>query len=328
MAEPATPLPHTVRIEAPARLHLGIVDLRPDADRYFGGMGVAVARPRVRLRISRSDALRVEGVGPEPVRDLARRHLERLPGAPGARIHVEETIPRHVGLGSGTQLALCVARGLDLLHGNERPVDELAVAMGRGRRSAVGTWTFDRGGFVVEGGIVESRDRVAPLLCRHEVPAAWRVVLVHPPVPRGLSGDSEARAFDELPAPPAGVAERVAYVVLMRLLPALVAGDLEGFGRAADEVERATGDAFRHAQGGSRYAHEEVGDAVETLRDLGAAAVGQSSWGPTVYGFVDSEERAREVASAVADRRPAWDARTASPDNRGARHRVRSGPPR
>lgn len=327
MADRASRPPDAVHVDAPARLHLGILDLRPGEGRYFGGMGVAVARPRVRLELSSSDALRVEGPGSERIRRLASRHLEGIPGAGGASIRVLDGIPRHVGLGSGTQTALSVARGLDLLYGRDRPAGELAVAMGRGERSAVGTWTFALGGFVLEGGVVEDRDALAPLLCRHEVPDPWRVVLVRPAVPRGLSGDLEKRAFEDLPPPDAGVARRVAHVILMRLLPAVVTGDLEAFGRAADEVERATGDAFRHVQGGNRYAHEEVALAVRTLRDLGAYAVGQSSWGPTAYGFVGSEEEARRVADAVASRRPGWDTRPVPLDNRGARHEVRASPP-
>ena len=321
MADPATRSGVTVRVDAPARLHLGIVDLRPGEDRYFGGMGVAVARPRVRLEMRRADALRVQGPESDLVRELAGRHLDRIPGG-GASIRVLEAIPRHVGLGSGTQLALAVARGLDLLHGRERPARELAPAMGRGDRSAVGTWAFAHGGFLLEGGVRRGRHEVAPLLCRHDVPEAWRVVLVRPPVPRGLSGDAEAAAFEDLPVPEPGVAERVAYVILMRLLPALVAGDLEAFGRAAEEVERATGDAFRHAQGGSRYAHEEVAEAVRALRELGGAAVGQSSWGPTVYGFVGSQEEARATASTLTDRRPDWEVEAVPADNRGALQQV------
>jgi beta-ribofuranosylaminobenzene 5'-phosphate synthase len=37
----------TVRVEAPARLHMGMLDATGDGPRRFGGVGVAVSRPAV-----------------------------------------------------------------------------------------------------------------------------------------------------------------------------------------------------------------------------------------------------------------------------------------
>lgn len=322
MADPTTsPRPRRVRIEAPARIHLGVLDLRRDEGRYFGGMGVAVSEPRVRLEIRPADRLAVEGPASSLVERVAARHLRDLPGTGGARIRVAGTVPRHAGLGSGTQLALSVGRGLDLLHGVDRPAEKLAPRLGRGERSAVGTWTFARGGFVLEGGVTGDA-AVAPLLCRFELPESWRVLLVRPPAPPGLSGDREEETFEELPPPDPGTVGRVAHAVLMELLPAVATGDLDGFGRAAGRVERATGDAFRSAQGGSRFAHEEIEEAVGVLEELGAVGAGQSSWGPTVYGFVEGEEAARGVVEELRERRAGWQARSVAVDNRGARERV------
>lgn len=321
MPDPST-RPRSVRVDAPARLHLGVLDLRRGEGRWFGGLGVAVARPRVRVVARPAGELEVSGALSGLVRKLASRQLARLPGAAGAAIRVEEAVPRHVGLGSGTQLALAVGRALDLLHGRERPADELALALGRGDRSAVGTWLFDRGGFVLEGGRRRDREAVAPLLCRFGLPESWRAVLVRPPAPGGLSGEREADAFDRLPAPDDRIAERVAHLVLMELLPAVATGDLEAFGRAAEEVERATGEAFSPAQGGRRFAHARVARAVELLREAGAVGVGQSSWGPTAYGFVEDGDAARRAAEALRDERPGWDVRSVRLENRGWRQRT------
>lgn len=322
MVDRPNPRPRSVRIEAPARIHLGVLDLRRDEGRYFGGLGVAVARPRVRVRLRPADGLSVEGPSSERVERLAERHLRRLPDAAGAEIRVEDAIPSHVGLGSGTQLALSVGRGLDLLHGRERPASELAARLGRGRRSAVGSWTFVHGGFVLEGGVQREEETLAPLLARFDLPESWRVVLVRPAAPEGLSGEREEAAFERLPPPEPSTVGRVAHAVLMELLPAVATGDLEAFGRAASGVERATGEAFRSAQGGSRYAHEEVEAAVRLLGELGAVGTGQSSWGPTVYGFTGDPETARTVVRGVRRRRPDWRALAAPADNRGARERV------
>jgi beta-ribofuranosylaminobenzene 5'-phosphate synthase len=37
----------TVRVEAPARLHLGMIDASGEGARRFGGLGAAVVRPGV-----------------------------------------------------------------------------------------------------------------------------------------------------------------------------------------------------------------------------------------------------------------------------------------
>ena len=79
--------------------------------------------------------------------------------------------------------------------------------------------------------------------------------------------------------------ERVAHLVLMQLLPALADGDLTAFGAALTEVQQITGGWFAAAQGGA-FASGPTRELVERMTEFGAAGVGQSSWGPTVYGLV------------------------------------------
>src|SRR5581483_10076223 len=105
----------------------------------------------------------------------------------------------------------------------------------------------------------------------------------------------EAAAFARLPAPPAREVERVAHLVLLQLLPALAEGDLAAFGAALGEVQRVTGGWFAPAQGGI-FAPGPTGTLVERLREWGAHGVGQSSWGPAVYGIVDDAAAARLLA--------------------------------
>ena len=107
----------TVRVEAPARLHMGMFDAAGDGPRRFGGLGVAVSRPAVVVEASASDGLSVEGADAERARAVAERCLAALGGLPGARVRVLEAIPAHAGLGSGTKLALAVTAALCALAG-------------------------------------------------------------------------------------------------------------------------------------------------------------------------------------------------------------------
>src|SRR5438552_4709421 len=288
-----------VFVEAPARLHFGVLDLRGDLGRRFGGVGAAVPSPSllVEARPAPAPALSAEGPDADRALEFARRFAGHhgLAGA-GAHLVVHRAIPAHAGLGSGTQLALAVARALAELQGLPTEVTALARAVGRARRSAIGTWTFAHGGFVLEGGRKGEDGAVAPLLARLPLPSEWRCVVVVPRGKPGLTGEEEAAAFARLPAPAAHDVERVAHLVLMQLLPAIAEADLPTFGVALAEVQRITGGWFAPAQGGV-FAPGQTGEMVERLRDWGAAGVGQSSWGPAVYGITASAEESQVIAA-------------------------------
>lgn len=283
-----------VTVEAPARLHLGLLDLRGDLGRRFGGLGAALRRPRVRVEARPAAAVSASGPDAARAERFAHRFLEHHGLGGGAAVRVHEAIPPHVGLGSGTQLALAVGRAVAEIHDIQEDVLELARAVGRTNRSGVGTWLFQRGGFVVDGGRKE-RGAPAPLLFHSPLPPAWRCVVAVPAVAEGVSGEKEAAAFRRLPAPPAGMVGEIARHTLMGALPALVEGDLPAFGAAITEIQRLVGDCFAPVQGG-RFAHEKVAALVRVLREAGAEGVGQSSWGPAAFALAGEEEEAERLA--------------------------------
>jgi len=285
-----------VRVEAPARLHLGMLAVAGDGARRFGGLGVAVDRPAVVVEARPADGLSVEGTDAERALMFGRRCRDALGLDGDAHVRVVEAIPQHVGLGSGTKLALAVALALTALEGREVDAPELARAAGRAARSAVGMWTFALGGLVVEGGVRRGADRPAPLLAHHPMPEDWRVVLVLPKAEPGLSGAAEEHAFQRL-VPSAERSAAIAQLVLTSLLPALVERDLEEFGAALTHVQRLVGDTFADVQGG-RF-HPRAAALVEGLLRAGAAGAGQSSWGPAAYGVVGSDAAARELAGRM-----------------------------
>jgi beta-ribofuranosylaminobenzene 5'-phosphate synthase len=285
----------SVFVEAPARLHFGVLDLRGRLGRCFGGLGAAVPAPS--LLLEARPAVRVTAEGPDAERavEFADRALAFYGLSHGVHLVLHRVIPGHAGLGSGTQLGLAVARALAQLYGLPTDPVELAQATGRGRRSAIGTWTFAHGGFIVEGGRRPGSGLIAPLLARFPIPASWRCVVVVPSGGRGLSGEAEAQAFEELTPPPDQEVERVAHLVLMQLLPALVESDLPSFGAALSAVQRITGAWFAGQQGGV-FAPGPTARLVSEMEAWGAAGVGQSSWGPAAYGLVQDDEAAAELA--------------------------------
>ena len=304
-----------VFVEAPARLHFGVLDLRGARGRWFGGIGAAAPAPTTLVSACEADALDVQGEDAGRAGEFARRFLSHHAINGGARVQIHRALPKHAGLGSGTQLALAVARALAELHGINADVPQLARAAGRGRRSAIGIWTFAGGGLVVEGGHRPAdrdggppklhakaegprRSSTGPLLTRLAFPPSWRCVLAVPQAASGLSGTEEATAFDQLPAPPDREVERVAHLVLMVLLPAVADADIEAFGAALTEIQEATGRWFAPVQGGV-FAPGPSAALVRWMRKWGASGVGQSSWGPAVYGVVEGESAGARLADEL-----------------------------
>jgi len=141
-----------VYVKTPARLHFGLIDLNGELGRFFGGLGVAVDYPNVILETEQSETFSVTGENSERAATFAKQFLETYNIDSNVNIHVKQAIPEHTGLGSGTQLALAVAFSLSKLFNLNVPLQELSLAMGRMKRTAVGTTVFEQGGFVVDGG--------------------------------------------------------------------------------------------------------------------------------------------------------------------------------
>ena len=283
-------------------MHFGMLDLQGTFGRRFGGIGAGVPTPSLALEACAAGDVAVTaapGAAKQSARalEVARRVLQHYGSTAGVRLHLERTIPAHVGLGSGTQLALAVARALAELYDFPRDVVSLAAATGRGQRSAVGTWLFEAGGLVVEGGRRMGSQGAAPLLARLAIPSDWRCVVALPRGASGTSGDDEASAFAGLPSPSDAEAARVSHLVLMALLPALLEDDIGAFGRALTEIQCINGKWFSSAQGGT-FAPASA-QLIDRMPEWGAVGVGQSSWGPTVYGLVRGDAAAAALSTSV-----------------------------
>lgn len=288
-----------VRVETAARLHMGFVDLHGGLGRRFGSIGVGLQEPRLILEARASAKLTAEGPSADRAIDFAdcfyRHHEGQLAGEPsGAHLRVIEAIPAHVGLGSGTQLALAVGIALARLHGIEADAVDIAHLMGRGRRSSIGIGSFQGGGFLLDGGRPLDGNQVAPIIVRRQLPPDWLFLIATPSVSPGLSGDTEDRAFVDLIRPSEEQAGQIARLLVMKMLPALARNDVGRFGSALTDIQRLVGDTFAAVQGG-RFANDTSGRLIAYLLENGACGAGQSSWGPTVYALVSGERMAREL---------------------------------
>jgi beta-ribofuranosylaminobenzene 5'-phosphate synthase len=300
-----------IEVRSCARLHLGLLDSNGGHGRLYGSIGLAVNRPRLLLRAEPAKDLIVNGLEVDRVTAYAKHFMQQFGVPTGARLNLMAGIPAHVGLGSGTQIALAVGTALARLAGLRLSIGEIAVAAGRGLRSGIGIGTFQRGGFVLDGGHRISsgsssepqtrqpeQNRIPPILFQHSVPRDWYFVTAISGTGQGISGERENSAFSRLPEAAPETAEKISRLLLMQMLPALIEKDIDTFGRALTGIQQMVGDCFAAVQGG-RYSNPQSERLIEFLLHSGAAGAGQSSWGPAIYGLIEGRGRARQLASEV-----------------------------
>ena len=318
----APTMPCTVHISAAARLHFGLLAFGQPTGRQYGGAGVMIKSPRVELSVSPSDDFAATGLSARRVAEFAAKWAatNNVTTPLNCSINVSTAMPAHAGFGSGTQLGLSVAKGLETFFGVEsQGIEQLSMSVGRGGRSAVGSYGFGSGGFIAENGRL-SDGRLGELQTQCALPEQWRVVVLQRRNDSGLSGEAEQRAFaGELPSMPAATTETMTTLLMDRIIPAAKSGDLESFGSAVYEYGLLAGGCFAAVQGGP-FASPEAETLVDWLRENSIHGPGQSSWGPTIFGFAQSQETAETALELLArsDLAEGWSASVEEIENSGA----------
>lgn len=297
---------------AHARLHFGLLNLRKKEPapmpRRFGGVGLMIERPDLRLHVEPASAWSACGPLAERALSLAQRFAhsvqqeEGIAALPPRRLRIERAMPEHAGLGTGTQLGLAVARALAVSWGLRCDLSTLARRVGRGLRSAVGAHGFEQGGLLVEAG-KRGEEGLAPLIARLPFPESWRVVLILPEEQRpdaAWHGEREREAFARLAAQETEIdnTDALCRLLLLGILPAVAEGDAEAFGEALYEFNVRVGEAFAAVQGGT-YASPRIAESIAFVRGQGVRGVGQSSWGPTVFAIVADEDWAVALSAQL-----------------------------
>jgi beta-RFAP synthase len=207
-------------------------------------------------------------------------------------LHLDEVIPAHAGLGSGTQLALAIGSAVAVLEGLALDLTEIAARLERGKRSGIGIGTFGQGGAVLDGG--PSNGKLPEVLWRVRFPDAWRVLLIFDADAIGVHGESEIAAFVTLPDFPQSETADLTRRVLQAALPALAAEDFEIFCDEVGHLQQVMGAYFAPIQGGP-YVSAKVAAVLKGLASDGVTGLGQSSWGPTGFAFAASEDEGQRL---------------------------------
>jgi len=285
-----------VSVSTSARLHFGFLDPSGRGKRPFGSFGLAIDRPQTRLTLRRGSEFQITGVDCARAEPYLRSIATSFALASPYHLHLDEVIPAHAGLGSGTQVALAIGSAVAVLEGLPLDLSEIAARLDRGKRSGIGIGTFGQGGAVLDGGPGDGA--LPPVLCRLPFPTGWRVLLIFDPAETGVHGASEAAAFAALPDFPEAESADLTRRILLGALPALAEEDFKAFCDQVGYLQKKMGAYFGPMQGGP-YVSAGVTAVLEGVAADGVTGLGQSSWGPTGFAFAESETQGQALLEAA-----------------------------
>lgn len=300
----------TIRIITPSRIHIGLIDMNGSGGRVDGGAGITLEDPRFEFIISESDILKITSREPD-VACMIQPILDKLTQnglpVPPVHIHIEQSIPFHSGLGSGTQAALGIAAGIKAMMDQHIKADELISLSGRGGTSGVGTHAFFMGGLIVDAGhrfgpgkkkesyapsSASTGAGAAPLVGRYDIPPDWNFILAIPDGFANIHGKREKDIFQSCCPVPQEDVQVLSHILLMKLIPSVIEEDLEQFGEALNDFQKY---GFKRCELGLQP--PVIHEIIDAMRDAGAAGAGMSSFGPVVYAVCDSHSAAIRSAA-------------------------------
>lgn len=305
-------------IKSPSRLHLGLIDMNGSYGRLDGGIGLAIQDPNFYLygesaengitidfneNYDFSDEIRNECV--KKINDAAQKVIDYYDVDEGFYFRVDKAFPPHSGLGSGTQIALSTGKLITEHIGEESNGVSLGKITGRGGTSGIGVFAFDHGGFIVDGGhskkekdsfLPSSASKASPpqLFGRYEFPEEWGVLLVILKSDVSVNGQKEVNIFQEYCPIDTQEVELYSHLVFMNMIPFLIEKDLPCFGNIINKIQTI---GFKNIEVSLQA--DNIKNLMKKLREIGAYAVGMSSFGPTVYSFYD--ETNKHIVDEIKD---------------------------
>ncbi|WP_407422164.1 beta-ribofuranosylaminobenzene 5'-phosphate synthase [Methanobrevibacter sp.] len=309
-------------IKSPSRLHLGLIDMNGSYGRLDGGIGLTIQDPNLILygesaekgitvdfgdKFNLNDEIRNEYI--KKITKAATEVTDFYDVDEGFYFRVDSAYPSHSGLGSGTQIALATGKLITEHIGEEATGYELGKITGRGGTSGIGVFAFDYGGFIVDGGhsvkekssfLPSSASKASPpqLFGHYDFPEEWGVLLVILKSDVSVNGQKEVNIFQEYCPIDRNEVELYSHLIFMNMIPFLLEKDLPCFGNIINKIQTI---GFKKIEVGLQS--DNIKQLMAKLTEIGAYAVGMSSFGPTVYSFYDktNEHIVQEIKDYVGD---------------------------
>ena len=309
-------------IKTPSRLHMTLIDMNGSYGRVDGGIGLTIKHPNFVLfgehsergiTIDFDDKITDEEIRQEAekkIRTSAEKIIKYYDIDEGFYFNVKKAYIPHSGLGSGSQISLATSKLITEHIGQEATGSQLGNIIGRGGTSGIGIFSFDYGGFIVDGGhnlaekgtiLPSSKSPAKPpqLIARYDFPEEWEILIVILKSNDFVTGNKEIDLFtDNCPVPKDEV-EQLSHIILMNLIPFLLEKNLPEFSNSINQIQNK---GFKKVE--IRLQSADIASLRNKLEEFGAYGSGMSSFGPTVYSIFDKNNKdiVEKVKEYVGDK--------------------------
>ena len=128
----------TIQIITPARLHFGFLEINNNhPNNSFGGIGLSIDKFNTKIKVIKNLKTKVKGKSLDKASFFLNTFCKKKKIKPNFFLNVEKYYPQHIGLGSGTQLALSIGKAISDLSNLNLEIEKIAKILNRSDRSNV-----------------------------------------------------------------------------------------------------------------------------------------------------------------------------------------------
>lgn len=286
-----------MKLFSPARIHLGFLEMNQSLPRFFGSLGLTISKYGYEIEIKNSDRFKVVSTDSnlkKKVLSILIKFKKNMK-IPFCEIIINKFIPRHIGLGSGTQLSLSIGYLVSLFFDLKMTIDEIAIFLKRGKRSGIGIQSFKKGGFAIDLGKKKNSTGTPLELINLKWPDEWKIILIFQNKKEGFSGNNEIFEFkkvDRLPIKKNNCSE-----LLLKVIPGIMERDFKTFCQGIQLIQENMSETFYRDK--RIFASKKIRQLFKDFSKNKLCGYGQTSWGPTGFVFCENSKKRNELLKSL-----------------------------
>ena len=273
-----------LQIQANSRLHLGFLSLNSQQQYSYGGIGVSIDKYPTISSISKSNEF-TSNLS-KKLNNQILKYLKNNNLSLNIKIECHESPIQHIGLGSGTQLKLSIEELISKYYGIN---DDINI-FNRTYRSGIGFNSYKKGGFIVD--CPKKNLSNNHIIFKNTFPKSWKIILLFDSKHTGLHGKTEKYFFSQSNSN--NLRKQLSDIVINEIIPSILYKDFDIFANGLTKFQKLNYLFYSSIQK-SLYLSMDIAKVIDDISKIFNVGVGQSSWGPTSYIFVNSKKNLEDI---------------------------------